>query len=144
MTKQEMIDELDSLGIKATKATSHPDLETMLTDARKTQAKAVAGETEAEAKQSEVTIQPENQAPEADQTSDTASVVDGGSEEQKSSDQDKVSTPPNPPVEMKVEMVNVKANVAIYEGGVSHASGDEFEVTEERAKALGELVEILG
>lgn len=140
MTKKEIIDELDSLGIKATKATSHPDLETMLTDARKSQAKAVAEERKAEAQQNDAGDNSENDAPEADQTSDTASVVGGGSEEQKSSDQDKVSTPP---VETAPEMVTVKANVAIYEGGVSHAAGDEFEASEERAKALGEMVEIL-
>lgn len=147
MTKKDIINELDLLGIKATKATSHPDLEVMLADARKAQAKAVAEETEAEAKQNEAGEQPENDVPEADQTSDTASVVEGGSEEKETPPAGKNESPPvppTPPVEIAPEMVTVKALAPIYEGSESYAVGDEFEVTTERAMALSDLVEILG
>lgn len=50
--------------------------------------------------------------------------------------------PPSPPAETsKEKTVTVKCAVAsLYEGGERYSKGDEFEVTSERAKALGKSI----
>lgn len=138
MNKNQLLEETKRLGVNAPEGATNAELKELIKNAEKAQGQASTEGAKVEEAESE------NEVPEADQTSDTASVVEGGSEEKESSDQDKVSTPPTPPVELEVEMVNVKAKVPIYEGGSHYKTGETFEVMTPRAAALGELVEIQG